>query len=136
MTTKTARGRIRTPGVVGLTCEAQVALNEGDPVHIVGPYEVTKADGTKKVIGIVAVPNKGRVGSSFPAAITPGPCTVDAFGYLVATVVASGPVAAGDPVGVAAGGGWTTVVDDAISQSGTALTGAANGGLFDVLAHS
>lgn len=136
MTTKLARGRIRTPGVVGLTCQAQGALNEGDPVSITGPYEVTRSDGTKKVIGIVAVPNKGRVGSTFPASIVPGDCTVDAFGYLVATVTAGGAVSAGDPVGVGAGGIWITVVDDAISQSGTALTPAASGALFDVLCHA
>ena len=136
MTTKTARGRIRTPGVVGLTCEATYAANEGDPVSITGPYTVSRSDGTKKVIGIVGVPNKGRVGSNFPAAIVPGQCTVDAFGYLVAAVVAGGTIAAGDPVGVSAGGAWVTVVDDVISQSGTALTGGTVGQLVDVLAHS
>jgi hypothetical protein len=136
MTTKTARGRIRTPGVVGLSCEASYAAEEGDPVHITGPYTVAKADGTKKVIGIVAVENKGRVGSSFPASIVPGPVTVDAFGYMVVTVPAGGTVAAGDPVGVNGSGAWVTVVDDAISQSGTALTGATVGLAIDVLCHS
>ena len=134
MTTKTARGRIRTPGVVGLTFEAVVALEEGDPVHVVGPYQVTRADGSRPVVGICAVPNKGRVGSSFPAAVTPGQCTIDAFGFLVATVKAGLQIDAGEVVGVAPGGLW---VPRGFGQTaGTnevqtvAIIGAPTGGTF------
>jgi hypothetical protein len=128
MTTKIKGGRIVTPGVVALSCEAQVALEEGDPVHVTGPYEVSKADGTKLVLGITAVPNKGRVGSNFPAAITPGACTIEAFGFLVATVKAGAQIDAGEPVGVAPGGLWVPRGSTGITAGTNEVQTATEGG--------
>lgn len=118
MTTKTAKGKIT--GLLALTMEAQVATDIGDPVHIVGDYEVEIADGTKPVLGFVSVSNKQRISTSMSTSVgnakVPGDVTVEARGLMVRTIPSGGAFAAGAEVGidingdlVAAGAGVATV---------------------------
>lgn len=94
MTTKTAGGRIT--GLLALSCEAEVALQKGDPVMVVGDYEVALADGTKPMLGSVGVANKAPVhGVATRPAQVPGPVTIEARGFYVQTRIASAAFAAG-----------------------------------------
>jgi hypothetical protein len=102
MTTKLAGGKIT--GLLALTCEAQYAAEIGDPVMVTGPYEVSLMDGSRPLLGHISVANKGRVGGTFPAAITPGQCTVEALGFYVRRAAAGADIAAGLAVGYSAGG--------------------------------
>lgn len=102
MTTKLAGGKIT--GLLALSVEAQAALEIGDPTMITGPYEVGLMDGSRPLLGHVSVANKGRSGSTFPASIVPGPCTVEALGLYVRTCPAGADIDAGEAVGYSAGG--------------------------------
>lgn len=127
MTTKAAGGKIT--GLLALTCEAQEALAVRDWVHLVGDYEVEKADGTKPVLGVVSVSNKGRnpATGAYPASIVPGDVTIEARGFYVSVLVSGGAIDAGEPVGYD-GTAVVQVVDGAINQIGVALTGTVGAG--------
>lgn len=118
MTTKTSGGKIT--GLLALSCEAAVATDVGDYVHLSGDYTVALADGTKPVLGKVSVSNKKRVNTLMSTTVgvdnVPGPVTVEARGLYVDKVLAGGAFAAGAAVGigaantvVAAGGGVATI---------------------------
>ena len=106
MTTKASKGKIT--GHLALTCEAQVAMDVGDYVHVVGDYEVALADGSRPVLGKVSVANKGRqsnvMGTSVGNPVVPGDVTVEARGFNVDTITAAGAFGAGVEVGVGAAG--------------------------------
>ena len=128
MTTKKAGGKIT--GHVALTCEAQVALNVGDWVHVTGPYEVALADGTKPIIGYVSVKNVKRIGASAFAAQTPGDVTVEALGFGVKKHKSGAAIAAGAAVGIGVGSTLVTVGAN-VAKVGIALT-AATGANQDI----
>lgn len=139
MATKTKGGKIT--GLIALTVEANYAAEIDDAVHLVGDYTVGPADGTKAVLGLVSVPNKGRVGATFPAPIVPGDCTVEARGLYVRTVVAgAGGVVAGQQIKPdGTGKKYITSAADVNGvfgpgTCGIALTGAAANAKFDLLA--
>lgn len=132
MTTKAAGAKIT--GLLALTCEATEALNVKDPVHVTANYTVEKADGTKPVLGIVSVANKGRgADGAYPVSKVPGDVTVEVPGFSVLRLVSGGAIDAGEEVGidvngllVAAGAGVRTI--------GLSLTSTAGAGLdIDVL---
>lgn len=133
MVTKNSGGKIT--GLLALTCEAQEALEIGDWVHVVGDYEVEKADGSTPVVGRISVTNKGRVssvmGTSVGNAVVPGAVTVEAIGYMVQTVEAGATIAAGEEVGIGAGG--VVPVGAGVASIGVALTGGDEDDLIDVL---
>lgn len=133
MATKTTKGRIT--GLIGLTVEAQVALEEGDPVHVTGPYEVGLADGTKPVLGLVSVANKAPTrGTATRDPLVPGDVTVEAMGFYVMTVEAALAIAAGAGVSVDPTGYVPTGTAGAGDRVGIALTAATAAGQFiDVL---
>lgn len=136
MTTKRAGGRIT--GHLALTCEAAVALQVEDYVHLVGDYEVGLADGTKPVIGYVSVKNVKRVSTptsdTFPVGAPGQEVTVEARGWSVQTRVAGEAIDAGEPVGASATGALVGVAIDAINKVGIALTSStAAGQAVDVL---
>lgn len=134
MVTKSSGGKIT--GLLALTVEAQEALEIGDFVHLVGDYEVEKADGTLPILGCVSVTNKGRVsnvmGTSVGNAVVPGAVTVEARGLMVRTVVAGGTIAAGEAVGVGAAGAILPA-GVGVSNIGIALTGGDEDDEIDVL---
>lgn len=131
MATKTAGGVIT--GTVALTCEASVALNAGDWVHVTGPYTVALADGTKTPIGYVVTKNVHRVNGVYPTAQTPGDVAIEARGTGVCRKAAGAAIAAGADVGIGAAGALLTV-GAGVSRIGVALTAAAAAGdLIDVL---
>lgn len=132
MTTKTPGGKIT--GLLALTCEGQEALAVGDWVHLVGPYEVEKADGTKAVLGRISVKNVRRNSTTgvYPEANVPGDVTVEAKGFAVSVEVAGAAIDAGDEVGVDAAGDILPV-GAGVAKIGVALTPAADGEEFDCL---
>lgn len=131
MTTKAPGGKIT--GLLALTFEAQEALNVRDPVHIIGDYEVERADGTRPIPGHVSVANKGRDGRTYPASIVPGDCTVEARGFYVMRAVSAGAIEAGLRVAVNAAGGYVEG-DGILEEIGTALTGTDGAAdEFDIL---
>lgn len=131
MATKTPGGRMSSR--IALTLEATVALEVGDPVHMTGAYTCVKADGTKKVVGIVTTANKVR-GAAGAVAQIPGDVAVESPFHMVLPVkAAAGAIAAGDQVGINAAG--LLAVDGAgVSHIGTALTASAlnAGAMVDV----
>lgn len=146
MTTKKAGGKIT--GLLALTMEAQVALRVGELVHITGDYEVTRADGTRPVLGHISVSNHNRrISDAFSTSVdnpeVPGDVTVEARGLYVKDFVADGVIAAGTRVrAVVAADGTSRVAafDAAVAGAdvslvvGVALTGAAAAGeRIDVL---
>lgn len=139
MTTTSAGGKIT--GLLALTCTTDIALQVGDFVHLVGDYKVALADGSKPVLGHVSVRNVKRAlgddttGSSFPVASTPGDVTVEVPGFYVKTHAADAAIAAGQPVGIGAGGDLVVDPGDGtVGHVGLALTSAAAAGtLIDVL---
>lgn len=119
--TSQAGGKIS--GLLALTFEATVALVANDPVHVVGDYQVAKADGSKPIVGSVDVGNVKRAGGVYPSANTPGTCTVEARGIAVRKYKSGAAVAAGIRVGfnnvqkiVAMGAG--------VAEAGISLMGA------------
>jgi hypothetical protein len=144
MTTQASGGKIT--GILALTLQAQSALNDGDPVHIVGDYECDVADGTKPIVGFVSVRNVRR-GSTltganpnagfYPVANVPGDVTVEARGFMVLTLTASAAVAAGAMVGISGARtvvSWTGATPAATTPVGIALEPASGAGVtFDVL---
>lgn len=105
MTTKKAGGKIT--GLLALTMEAQVALKIGHAVHVIGDYEVTKADGTKPVLGTVSVSNHNRrVSDAFSTSVNnaevPGDVTVEARGFYVKTFKSAAAITAGSWVVIGA----------------------------------
>lgn len=133
MTTHRSGGKIT--GLLALTVDSTVALQVGDPVHIVGDYQVALADGTKRTLGTVGVRNVKRVGRDYPVADTgPGELTVEAHGLYVRTVTSAGAIAAGAPVGLNGSGGYVAVAAGHISECGIALQPAAGAAVkIDVL---
>jgi hypothetical protein len=136
MATKRAGGRIT--GHIALTCEADVALQIGDYVHLTGPYTVGIADGTKPVLGHVSVRNVKRTqtatSDTFPVGAPGQDVTVEARGFDVHTKVSAGVFAAGDPVGASGTGGLVGVAIDSPAFVGIALTDStAAGQQVDVL---
>ena len=139
MTTTSTKGRIT--GMFALTLAADVALAEGDPVHIDGPYHCTLSDGSKPVVGHVSVRSVKRVvdaiSSTFPVQNTTGSqVTVEARGLMVVTRLAGAAVAAG--VGVGFNNTGALVADGAgVAHYGVALTATtAAGQEIDVLVGS
>lgn len=132
--TKTKGGKIT--GLIALTMEASYAAEIDDAVHVSGDYTVALADGSKPVLGLVSVPNKGRVGSTFPAPITNGGCTVEARCLFVRTVTAgTGGVTAGALVKPdATGRKFIVAAATDIGACGIALMAAAANGKFDLAA--
>jgi hypothetical protein len=127
VTTKQAGGRIT--GLLALTLEAQEALAIGDPVHVVGDYEVEKADGTKPCVGFVSVKNVARGAGGVISALSPGQVTVEAPGFMVQTAVAAVPFDAGVLIGLNASGlvpfsGSVSVTNEVqtATQGGSGLT--------------
>lgn len=127
MTTQRSGGKIT--GLLALTMEAQVALDVGDFVHIVGDYEVALADGSKPVLGHCSVSNKKRVSSVMGTSVgnpnVPGDVTVEARGLYVKPVIAGGAFGAGVEVGigaantvVAAGAGVATIGISLMASTG------------------
>jgi hypothetical protein len=102
MATKQHGGKIT--GLLALTVEAQEAINRNDPVHLVGDYEVEKADGTKPVLGFASVVNRKRVNTvtstTVGVANVPGDITVEARGFMVLELTAAGTIGAGDSVAI------------------------------------
>lgn len=102
MATKQSGGKIT--GLLALTMEAQESIDFNDPIHVIGDYEVEKADGTRPVLGYASVINRGRVntvyGTSVNNAVIPGDITVEARGLMVVEVEAGAPVDAGVDVAV------------------------------------
>lgn len=136
MATKRAGGRIT--GHLALTCEAAVALQVEDYVHLVGPYTVALADGTKPILGYVSVRNVKRVSTptsdTYPVGAPGQDVTVEARGFSVQTRKSAGAFDAGDAVGVSNTGGLVETTVDATNFVGIALTGAtAAGQAVDVL---
>jgi hypothetical protein len=126
MTTTTTKGRIT--GQIALTMATDLALAEGDHVHVVGPYKVGLADGSKTCIGAVSVRSVKRVidntTSSFPVATTTGgQVTVEAYGYAVETRLSGAAINAGADIGIAADGSLKTMGAGAgLAKIGVALT--------------
>jgi hypothetical protein len=136
MATKRSGGRIT--GRLALTCEAAVALQIGDYVHLTGDYTVGLADGTKPVLGHVSVRNVKRestpTSDTFPVGAPGKDVTVEARGFDVHVHVAAAAIAAGDSVGVSGTAGLVPVAVDSPAKVGIALTGAtAPGQRVDVL---
>lgn len=137
MATKTAGGRIT--GHLALTCEASVALQEGDDVMVTDDYTVGLADGSKPSIGHVSVKNVKRTVTStsdtFPVGNPGGDVTVEALGYNVRVKTASEAIAAGNYVEVGAAGAITDGgVTRTVATVGVALVGAtAAGQSIDIL---
>lgn len=132
MTTKSAGAKIT--GLLALTFESEVALNVKDPVHVTANYTVAKADGTKPVIGIVSVANKGRgADGAYPVPKVPGDITAEVPGFSVLRLVSGGAIPAGVEVGIGAAG--TLVVAGAgVRTIGVSLTSTAGAGAdIDVL---
>lgn len=130
--TTAAGGKIS--GLLALTFETDVSLPKDTAVHVSDNYEVTKADGTKIIVGFVDVPNVVRAGGNYPVYETPGVVTVEARGYAVRKLTAGGSVTVGDGVKIDSTGrvvGGATP-DDA-GYIGVALTGAAITESLDVL---
>lgn len=124
MATTSTKGRIT--GAIALTMATDVALAEGDHVHLVGPYKVALADGTKTVIGTVSVISVKRVvtntSSTFPVATTTGgQVTVDVYGYSVETRLCGAACTAGVDVGIAVDG-TIKPVNTGVKKIGVALT--------------
>lgn len=135
MTTKTPGGKIT--GLLALTMEAQEALHVGDHCHIVGDYEVEKADGSKPVLGRCSVANTQRVNTAYSTTVgaprVPGAVTVEARGFWVETATASGALAAGILVGID-GDGKIDAVGAGVAEYGLLLTSSdADGDPVDVL---
>lgn len=132
MTTKQSGGKIT--GLLALTMEAQESIDFNDPIHVIGDYEVEKADGTRPVLGYASVINRGRVGNAFGTsvnnAVVPGDITVEARGLMVVEVEAGAPIEAGREVAVGAdskhyanvGGGTPTNEVQVITEGGSGLT--------------
>jgi hypothetical protein len=124
MTTTSTKGRIT--GALALTMAADVALAEGDHVHVIDDYKVALADGTKSVIGTVTVRSVKRVvdatSSTFPVATTTGSqVTVDVYGFSVETRLAGGAIAAGADIGIN-GSGEIVTAGAGVAKIGVALT--------------
>jgi len=120
MTTTSAGGKIT--GFIALTFSTDEVLAEGDPVHVVGDYEVAKADGTKAIVGYVSVPSYTRGPSGLTAAA--GQVTVEAIGFSVMTVNSGAAIAAGAEVGVGAAKKYVTSAAST-ARIGVALTAAS-----------
>lgn len=135
MTVKTAKGKVT--GLLALTCEAQVATDIGDPVHIVGDYEVAIANGTKPVLGFVSVSNKGRVSTAMSTSVgnpvVPGDVTVEARGLMVRTAPAGAAFAAGVEVGINATGDLVAAGAGVATVGISLMASAAAGDLVDFL---
>lgn len=136
MATKKAGGRIT--GHLALTCEAAVALQVNDHVHISADYTVSLADGTKPVIGHVSVRNVKRVSTptsdTFPVANPGGDVTVEARGWNVQSFISGAALAAGIEVGRDAAGDLVAL-GAGVAKVGITLTATtAAGQAVDVLA--
>lgn len=140
MTTTTTKGRVT--GLLALTCATDLALAEGDMVHLVGPYKVGLADGTKPLLGTVSVRSVKRVvdaiSSTFPVATTTGgQVTVEALGLMVLTRNAGAALSAGQRVGINASGAIVAYAEGSttVSYLGIALTSPSGAGVeMDILA--
>ena len=124
MTTTSSGGRIT--GLLALTCATDVALAEGDVVHMVGDYKVGLADGTKALVGSVSVRSVKRTtsptSSEYPVATTTGgQVTVEALGFSVQTRTAGEAIAAGAEVGINSDGDMVTLAAST-AKYGIALT--------------
>lgn len=143
MTTKRSGGNIT--GLLALTCEQQEECEPWSSVHLVGDYEVEKADGTKPILGLVSVGAYGRVGTglgtSVGNAIVPGQVTVEAVGLMVRRLEIAGTVDAGAEVGVDSTNGVVAYTgmpgvagnSATVRPLGLALTGGVDGDFIDVL---
>lgn len=132
MATKQSGGKIT--GLLALTMEAQESIDFNDPIHVVGDYEVEKADGTRPVLGYASVINRGRVGTAYGTsvnnAVVPGDITVEARGLMVVEVEAGAPCDAGVDVAVgsdslhypAVAGGTPTNEVQTVTEGGSGLT--------------
>lgn len=121
MATKTAGGQTTHAKSLGLTFEAQVAMEVGDGVRITGPYECNKPDGVAAIIGVVKVANKKHSGGVFPSAQVPGDVTVEVRGYTVETLKSAVAITAGAEVGYNAANELRPVAAGVI-KVGVALT--------------
>ena len=135
MTTKTFGGKIT--GLLALTVEAQEALEIGDWVHLVGDYEVERADGTKPILGKVSVTNKGRVssvtGTSVGNAIVPGDVTVETPAFFVSRETAAETIEAGEQVAVISGGRLVTAASAAVDEVfKLTISDDADGGTYTI----
>lgn len=122
MTTTRTKGRIT--GLLALTMAADVALQSGDHVSVIGDYKVGLCDGTKPILGHVSVRSVHRsstvLATSYPIVDTTGAqVTVEARGFYVQTTVADAAIAAGAKVGIDASG---HLVANGASNLGIALT--------------
>lgn len=136
MATKRAGGRIT--GHIALTCEAAVALQVDDYVHLTGDYTVALADGTKPTLGYVSVRNVKRTSTAtadtFPVGAPGQDVTVEARGFSVQTKLSGGAIAAGAQVGVSGTGALVSVALGHATAIGIALTAATGAGeAVDVL---
>ena len=132
MATKQSGGKITE--LLALTMEAQESIDFNDPIHVIGDYEVEKADGTRPVLGYASVINRGRVNTSYGTsvnnAVVPGDITVEARGLMVVEVEAGAPIDAGVDVAVgsdslhyaAVAPGTPTNEVQTITEGGSGLT--------------
>lgn len=126
MATKRAGGKIT--GLLALGFESALALDLGDPVMVVGPYEVALCNGSKPCVGVVSVRNVKRgVNGEFPVDNPGGDVTVEMRGFYVRTVLSGAAITAGTEVGYGAAG--TLVPAGAgVSTVGVALMAATAAG--------
>lgn len=120
---------------IALTMEAQSALDIGDPVSVVGPYECDAADSGATFVGVVTKSNKRRAGNVHNEDVVPGDVTVECPGSMVLTVVAEVDIDAGEVVHLSATAGFVPAGDaTAVGQRvGLALTSATATNKLDVL---
>lgn len=125
--------------LIAITAEAQYAAADGDPVHISGNYEVSKADGSKTVIGYVEHRNvtrgtlAGGNAGQYPVALVPGDVAVNVIGVGVKDfVVGATTVVAGTKVGINAAG-LLAPAGAGVANIGVALMGGVTGASVDVL---
>lgn len=137
MTTKRSGGNIT--GLLALTVEQQEECEPWTAVHLVGDYEVEKADGSRPILGLVSVGAYGRVGTGLGTSvgnpIVPGQITVEAPGFMVRRLTIDGDVDAGFEVGMSG----TDLIQRPGGDAGTSsvnevqtvtITGTPTGGTF------
>lgn len=125
MTTKLAGGKIT--GILALTMEASQALVVNDPVHVSANYTVSKADGTKPILGHVSVANVKREANSgrYPVSNVPGDVTVEARGFSVRRMKSGAAVTVGSFVAVDATQRVVNAADSSVAGVvGIALMGS------------
>lgn len=125
----------RISGFLNDTFEATDPLEISDPVIIVGDRQVGVPDGTKTIVGYVAVSSKKRVLGNYPVVNDPGTVTVEMRGFAVRKVlVGAAPVAAGIDVGHSAASPRGVVAMGAgVTKSGVTLHSASAGAYVDIL---